>query len=557
MIFELALIILIAAGLGIVAKFLRQPLILAYLAAGVIISTFGLLHLGEKETFQVFSDLGIMFLLFLVGLEINYTSLRLVGKPSLIVGIGQVIFTFIVGLFIAFLFGFSFLEASYIAIALTFSSTIIIVKLLSDKKDIHSLYGKISIGLMLVQDFIAILLLILLAGIQSGEGALIQDIFLTIFTGVLLFAIMLYLGRTLFPLIFDKIARSQELLFLTSLAWVFFVVALVKQFGFSIEIGGFLAGIALANSSEHFQIANRIRPLRDFFIVLFFVTLGSFLVITNFSGLAFPIIVFSLFVLVGNPLIILIIMGVMGYRRRTSFLTGLTVAQISEFSLVLAALGLKVGHISESTVALITAVGVTTITISTYMIVYADKLFGWFSPYLSLFERKHPLENSVSPAPVKKPIILIGFNRTGRSIALSIPKKDLLVIDFDPDVIKTLREEGFDYLFDDIADPEIFERINLKEARIIISTSPDFEDNMILLRELRSSHPQVRAKVIVRAETEEEAKLLYEQGAHYVSIPHFTAGEELGKLIKTDPGLVFLEKSKSKYLSMIQRENTL
>ena len=199
---------------------------------------------------------------------------------------------------------------------------------------------------------------------------------------------MLWLGRKILPLVFNKIAQSQELLFLTSLAWCLGIATAVAKTGFSIEIGGFLAGLALANSSEHFQISAKIRSLRDFFIMIFFVILGSSLIFSDFSGLTLPIIAFSLFVLIGNPLIVLIIMGFMGYRKRTSFMCGVTVAQISEFSLILAALGLKLGHLNTQIVSLITAVGIITITLSTYLILHAEKIFRRFPRFFSLFERK-------------------------------------------------------------------------------------------------------------------------------------------------------------------------
>lgn len=301
--FDLAVVILIAATLGILAKLLKQPILLAYIATGALIAYLGFLNFTGQETFHIFSNLGIMFLLFLVGLEINYTSLRLVGKTSLIVGLGQIIFTTIFGFIIAHFFGFELLPSLYIAVALTFSSTIIIVKLLSDKKDLNSLYGKISIGFLLVQDLVAILILVFLSGIESSQTIVWSNLIFTVIKGIVLFVAMLWLGRKALPFVFDRIARSQELLFLVSLMWVFAVAAIVGKIGFSIEIAGFLAGLALANSSENFQIASKIRPLRDFFILIFFVVLGSSIVFSDLSGITWPTIIFSLFVLVGNPLI--------------------------------------------------------------------------------------------------------------------------------------------------------------------------------------------------------------------------------------------------------------
>ncbi len=550
-ILELAIVVLVAATLGIIARLLKQPVILAYIFTGVVIGAFSFFHLTSKELFQTFSDLGIMFLLFLVGLEINYTSLRLVSRPSILVGLGQVIFTFIPGFFIARFFDFNVLQSAYIAIALTFSSTIIVIKLLSEKKDTNSLYGKISIGLLLVQDFIAILILVFLAGVEIGRDHITLNILLTLVKGVALFAATLYLGRKILPLIFNKIARSQELLFLSSLAWCLGIVAIVSKVGFSIEIGGFLAGLALANSSEHFQISARIRSLRDFFILIFFVVLGSSLIFSNLSGLTLPIILFSLFVLIGNPLIVLIIMGLLGYRKRTGFLCGITVAQVSEFSLILAAVGLKLGHLGDKAVSLITATGIITITLSTYMIIYADKIFRRIKEFLSLFE-KRKLKEDGSPLKESKPIILIGFHRTGQSIAFNLDKKDLLVIEFDPEVINHLRKCGFDYIFGDVSDLEIFERVDFDKAKLVISTSPNFEDNLTLLSQLNLSGNRDEIKVIIRAEDEKEAKILYDEGADYVLLPHFTSGQYLGKTINVEPKLNILEQLKIRDMELIE-----
>lgn len=550
--FELSVIIALATVLGVFARLLKQPVILAYLATGAIIGYYGIFNINDQEMFHIFSKLGIMFLLFLVGLEINYSSIRQVGKTSIIVGLGQIIFTFVFGYFIAQAIGFATVSSMYIGIALTFSSTIIIVKLLSEKKDLHSLYGKISIGFMLVQDFMAILLLVLLAGVGTDSGFNITTLAFTVGKGVLLIAVLLWLGRKILPYIFDTVARSHELLFLMSLTWVMVLAAVVTKLGFSVEIGGFLAGLALANSSENFEIASRIKSLRDFFILLFFVILGSSLVIYDFSGLTVPIIILSLFVLIGNPLIVLTIMGIMGYRHRTSFLAGVTVAQISEFSLILAALGLQSGHIEESTVALITAVGVITITLSTYMIIYGEHIARKLKRFLLLFERKNLIEEAIPDERFSKPVILVGANRTGESIAYHLPKKELLIIDFDPDVVVKFRKNKFTVLFGDISDEEIFEKANFENAKIIISTSPDFEDNCELLKRMKKNDDKNK-KVIVRADTEVESRLLYEKGASYVIFPNLTSGHYLGKQIGQHLDIAFLTEQKKRDIRVIRR----
>ena len=560
---ELAIIVCLAAILGIVARIMKQPLILAYITTGVIIGliqrTTDLFDPGGHETFRLFSELGIMFLLFLIGLEMNYTSIKTVGKTSIIVGLGQIIFTFIFGFILSRVLGFALLHAAYISIALTFSSTIIVVKLLSDKKSLDSLYGKISVGFLLVQDFVVILMLIMLTGIEAGEGLIFGRLIQTSIIGIALFGTMLVLGRKIFPYLFRQIAKSQELLFLVSLAWVFGMVALINLvqrmtgISFSIEVAGFLAGLALANSSEHFQIANRIKPLRDFFVLIFFVILGSSIIFYDASNLVFPIIAMSLFVLVGNPLIVMIIMGLgLRYRKRTSFMAGITVAQISEFSLIFAALGFKLGHLTEEAVALIVAVGIITITTSTYMIIYSDKIFTFLSPFLSIFERKGARED-MALSDFSKPIILIGYDRTGRSIASMLPKDKLLIIDFNPDIIKELNESGYSCFYGDISDPLVFDNINFNQSEIVISTSPNLEDNINLVMGMRLAGKS--SKIIMRAESGEDAKILYEKGADYVFVPLHSSGQYLGKILSADPELRGLDELKRKDMAFIDQIN--
>ena len=555
LLFQLAGIVIISAGFGIIMKILRQPTLIAYLLSGILIGYLGIINPTNEEVFRLFADLGIIFLLFLIGLEINYDSLRIISKPAVILGIGQIVFTFIGGFFISKFLGFNNLASAYISIALTFSSTIIIVKLLSEKKDISSFYGKLSVGFLLVQDLVAILILIFLAGIEKGavnQNIIVGKTLLTILKGLVVFGLILYLGKKVMPYIFDRVAQSQELLFLTSLAWLFLMVSFVKKIGLSIEIAGFLAGLALANSSENFQIASKLKPLRDFFIMIFFIVLGASLALSNIIHLNLKaVVIFSLFVLIGNPLIVLILMGILGYKKRTSFLTGLTVAQISEFSLILILLGQKLGHLDESAVKTVVGVGILTIGISTYLILYSDEIFRRLSRYLSIFERKRVFEDKDFMVEYKKPIILIGAHRTGQSIALNVPPKNLLVIDFDPNIISFLKKHNIDYIFGDIADPDVLEKANIPQAKIIISTSPDFNDNMTLLEEVNKIKEN-KPKIILRAETEKDALILYEKGADYVLLPNFTAGQYLGKTLAIDPEIKILDQLKKQDLAFLK-----
>jgi Kef-type K+ transport system membrane component KefB len=535
---DLGLLLVIATLLGTLARLLRQPVIIAYLLTGAIITYFNFFNLQEQEIFTLFSSLGIMFLLFLVGLEMNYSSIRLVGKTSLLVGLGQILFTFVFGSIIAFFLGFSFLTSTYIAITLTFSSTIIILKLLSDKNKLHSLYGRISVGFLLVQDIFVVILLIIL----GSQGHAI-DIGFVLLKGIVLFGLVIIAGHYIISKLFSFLSRSTEILFLASLSWMFLLAWLAHLIGFSIEIAGFMAGLALANSAEKFHIASRIKVLRDFFILMFFAVLGSMLVMFDFTGLGLPIIVFSLFVLIGNPLIVLSIMGLLGYRKRTSFLAGVTVAQISEFSLILGVLGLRLGHINESIMALITAVGVITIITSTYMIINAEKIYPHISRWLSFFEKKNTGPDIIIGDSILRPIILIGCDRTGKGIVSRLPKDKITIIDSNPEICEKMKD-NYHCLFGDIEDEQIREKAGFNQAEMIISTSPHLEDNIFLLTTVKGP------KIIVRAERESDVEILYNQGAYYVLMPHISSGMYLGKMINEEK----LEQLKEKDLSIFKNK---
>lgn len=548
---EITIVIVLSALLSILFRLLKQPAILAYILAGIIVGPFGDLQLQSKEVLRLMGEFGVTLLLFMVGLELRLGGLKSVGKVALICGILQIIFTWAVGSLISSQLGFSPLNSFYISLALTFSSTIIIIKLLSDKKDLNSLYGKISLGVLLVQDAFVILILIFLSGFNTIDktGLLPTDVLISLIKAVMLFGLLMYLSRSILPKLVDKIAHSGETLFLFSIAWALGLSALVGSplVGFSIEIGGFLAGLSLANSSESFQIVGRVRSLRDFFVVIFFVLLGMNMSFTSIEAIWMPAFILSAFVLIGKPFIVMAIMSVLGYRKRTSFLVGLTNSQISEFSLILLFLGVRVGHIDSQIVSLVTMVGIITFAISTYLILYNGKIFRLLGGWLDLFEWAHPKREESEVGELKNHVVLIGANRTGRSIlnALKDEGENVVVIDFDPDIVNELKEEKVLNLFGDISDSHIQEKAQLKTAKLIISTIPDADDNMLLIDGLK--HFKNRAKIIVAAYNGRDAKKLYRQGADYVIIPHLIGGRHIAKLIE-DNGLEKLSRLKEKDL---------
>ncbi|MEK7112445.1 MAG: cation:proton antiporter family protein, partial [Patescibacteria group bacterium] len=417
----------------------------------------------------------------------------------------------------------------YIAVALTFSSTIIVVKLLSEKGDIGSLYGKIAVGFLLVQDFVAILILMFLAGLGGGEATLGQFLAIGV-KAVVLFAAVWFLSKKILPSLFDKfVTSSPEMLFVGSIAWALGIAALVGgPLGFSYEIGGFLAGLALSNLPEHLGIASKTRPLRDFFLTIFFLTLGTQLLVSNVGAVITPAIIFSLFVLIGNPLIVLAIMGAMRYKKRTSFLASVTVAQISEFSFILMAMGLFLGHVSGTEVAVVILVGVITMTVSTYLILGSDRIYLKLKSFLSLFERKNTHEQALLEEKIYSDhIVLIGCDKMGRSLAAFFKRKGLLylVVDYNPKVFANLSAERIPVLLGDVDDPEIKELARMDKARMVISTISNPKDNLSVLEYIRNLSR--KPMVITKAETKQDALRQYEAGASFVLLPEVIAGEYL------------------------------
>jgi Kef-type K+ transport system membrane component KefB len=506
---DIGIVIVVATVFAYFARFLKQPLILAYLVAGIVIGPVGLGLITNYENIAVLSELGIAFMLFIVGLELDIKKLRHLGFVAFAAGIGQIVFTFIAGYLIALIF-FSRIVSTYIALALTFSSTIIVIKIYSDKNELGTLHGRISLGILLAQDFIAIIALALLSGM--GNGAAVNPASFAVLKGVSLFVIALVAGFVL-KYVFKPVARSQELLFMSAVAWCFALVYLSARFEFSIAIGAFLAGISLASLPYNIEIIGKTRSLRDFFAVIFFVALGMQIVFSNISNIFMIAILFSAFVMIGNPLIVMTMLSLLGYKSRTSFLSAISIAQISEFSLILVALGFNAGILSQEVVSLIAIVALITFTLSTYMITYDSKLYEWLAPVARLFERKngHKLEY----IPVKKyDAVLFGCDRMGGAVLKTLKqlKHKVLVVDYNPEVIKEcIVAHKQPAIYGDMGDLEILQRIPLRSVKLIVSTVPDVDDNRLIIRRAK----QVNKNIVIFATAghADDALELYEAGA--------------------------------------------
>lgn len=530
--YEVAVILGLAGLLGALGQKLRQPLVIMFLATGILAGPAVLGVIESHGQIELLADMGIALLLFIVGMRLDVHLIKLTGPVALATGLGQIFFTSAIGLVIALAMGMHMLEAAYVAVALTFSSTIIIVKLLSDKKEIDSLHGRIALGFLIVQDIAAILALVALTTIGSGmtgEGGSAGDILKMLLQGGGLLVGVAVMARYGLPPLLRRLAQSQEMLVLSAITWAVLLSALSDQMGFSKEVGAFLAGVAIASTEYRDAIGARLTSLRDFLLLFFFISLGARLEWAMVGSQLGASAVFSVFVLVGNPLIVLAIMGFMGYRRRTGFLAGLTVAQISEFSLIVAALGLSLGHISPETMGLITLVGVITIFASTYMILYSGQLYGLLAEPLRFFERTRPyqeLAGDSAPQTEAYDVVLVGLGNYGNSLAehLLMRRKRIMGVDFDPDVLENWRARGVPVVYGDMGDPEIIESLPLGKTRWIVNSIRNAEFNQALFRMLQQKG--YAGKIALTAVNESDAETLAELGADVVLQPLTDAAEQ-------------------------------
>lgn len=384
---ELTSIVVLATVISIIFKFLKQPLIVSYIVTGVLLGPYFLNTIHTTDYINLFSNIGITILLFIVGLNLKPSVVKEVGKVSLLGGLGQILLTTVLGFAISLLLGISLIHAMYVGIALSFSSTIVILKLLSDKNELPKVFGKVTVGILLVQDLVAIVFLLMISALAGAHSANILDTASFLILKLIIAGLCVYLvSRYLLSYAIHHLAQTQEILFLFSIAWGLGLASVFYLIGFSVEIGALIAGVSLSVTPFADSIASRLKPLRDFFIVLFFILLGSSLMLSNIPQLLFATVALSIFVLLVKPFIVFILMNLLGYKTKQGFQTGISLAQVSEFSLILAALGLSIGKLDTETVSLITLTALITIGGSSYFMLFSDEIYPFVENALKKFE---------------------------------------------------------------------------------------------------------------------------------------------------------------------------
>ena len=483
---QIALILLVTAVVGFGAKFARQPLVVAYIAVGILLGPTFLDLVHYEAEIELFAELGIALLLFLVGLKLDLSLIKNIGKVAVLTGLGQVLFTAAIGFIIVLGFGFDATQAAYIAVAITFSSTIIVVKLLSDRREIDQLHGQIAVGFLIVQDILVIIFMVVIAAIGSGAGEVDRSIPVLVIGSIIYIAAAAAISKLLLPKLLAWLAKSQELTLIFGVSWALSLAAISHSLGLSMEIGAFIAGVALASTPYRESLSGKMVSLRDIMVLFFFIQLGSSLSLSDAVQQLLPAIVISVFVLVAKPLIVMAIMRWLGYRNQVSFKTSMAIAQISEFSLILMALGFSLGQVNQAALSLVTLVAVITITLSTYFILYSERIYQWLQPLLKRFDV--PAQDRLDEDAIESryDAIVIGAGRLGSNVIGGLVEKgaNLLIVDHNPEALNKLSSEGFATLYGDISDPEFAYSLPLNEADAVICTAQERGTNLVLLETL-------------------------------------------------------------------------
>jgi Kef-type K+ transport system membrane component KefB len=541
---SVGLCISVAAVLAFVAHRLKQPLLLAYLLAGVLIGPqIGLRWVGDQRSIQTVSEIGLILLLFIIGLEMDLKKLLAAGKPVLLTGFMQ--FPLCVALGLGFFLPFGFRIGGgdfgllYLAVCLAMSSTMIVVKMLYDKSELDTLPGRITLGMLVFQDIWAIVVLGIQPDLLQPHLGMVLG---SVGKGILLVALSLLISKTLLPRIFRSVAKLPELVLIGSLAWCFSVCAAANAAGLSREMGALIAGVCISTFPYNLDVVAKVISIRDFFVTLFFVALGMQIPMPTPEVIGLALLA-SAFLVVSRLVVVFPILRWLRLGHRTSLLPSINLAQISEFSMVIASIGLSNQHVDRKVVSVLIFVFAFTSVTSTYLIGYSDSVYKWLAGLLRMVGLKdldaEPPETEAGLEHEGKDIVLLGFFSEASALIHEFEMEPshgqhpflgrLLVIDFNPQVHAELKRREIACIYGDVAHMETLHHARIENATLVISTIPDAilkgTDNLRLLKLARRLSPQ--AKVVVTAKNSAGALALYDAGADYVFIPRLHAAAQM------------------------------
>ncbi|OGG06829.1 hypothetical protein A2872_00365 [Candidatus Gottesmanbacteria bacterium RIFCSPHIGHO2_01_FULL_42_12] len=523
-IYLLTLVLGLAVALALIISRYKQPILVAYILAGAILSALNIVKPEQLDFLAILPEVGLAFLLFLVGMELDLREFRKLGKNVLLATTGQVVISTLALWFLT--------HNPVISFVAGFSSTILVIKILLEERELSSLHGKLAVGILLVEDLLAVILLMGIS-VAAGNNASAAVLVGVVIKGLLLIYASLIAGKKLLPKLFNACADSGELLFLTAIGWCLLFVSVSIFAGFSLAIGAFLAGVSLAQSVYRIQISGKIKPLRDFFIMIFFLDLGTGLSLSGVGahfGLAVTLLVFTVFV---KPLVFIVLFSLLRFRMHTAFKTGIVMSSISEFSLIVLSAASKSGIVSAEVMSPVIFATVLSFIFSSFEISHGKKIYAVIGRFIKRLERPAALNQSIGrDRQFHDHAVLIGCHRAGGIVLKnlkSIYGEDIVVLDFNPDVIEELKNNAIACVYGDTADPEVLESLNLPGSQLVISTVRDYKDNLALLDFIEKT--QTKAVIILTADDVAEAVKLYERGAHYISLPTDLEGLSISRMI--------------------------
>lgn len=542
---QIAYAIVLATTFAFIAKLVGQPVILGYIAAGVLLGETVGIHAISTETIEPIAELGLILLLFMIGLEIDLKKLKQTGSAVAAVGMLQVPIATAMGVGLFALLGFSLKDGGlaplYLGFACALASTMIVVKLLYDHFELDTTAGRVMLGILVFQDIWAILFLALQPNLRDPA---VSVLFLSLLKGTVVVAFSLLASRFVLPVLFKSIAKVPELMVLGALAWCFAIVLLAARLGLSTAMGALIAGVSLSTFPYNLDVIAKVVSLRDFFITLFFVSLGTKIQQPT-MGIVGVAVAGSAFVIVSRFLTITPILAAFGKGSRVSFVSALDLGQVSEFSLVIVTIGVKLGQVDDRVLGVVLWMLVITSVLSTYAITASHAIYTAVSPFLRLIgfrDAQVLVKDGVREE--ARPIVFLGFARQASSLIEELIKRDpsvverITVVDFNPEVRQGLEARRIHVIYGDISHADTLHHARVPEAQVILSTIPDGvlkgTSNVRILRQLRAMAPD--AKVIVNSDILENAREMYAEGAAYVLIPRFVGATHLVPVILASAG---------------------
>ncbi|MCW2216477.1 Kef-type K+ transport system membrane component KefB [Bradyrhizobium japonicum] len=544
---DITLCILFAWMLGLLAHFSRQPLILAYLIAGFCIGPFGAGWVKSQESISVISELGLIFMLFMIGLEIDLKKIVRAGKVILFAAGGQLIGGCLLGVLffvgIGLSLGGGHFDAVYLCVACALSSTVIIVKVLYEKRELDTLPGRITLGVLVLQDIFAILFLAVQPSLANLE---VSVILLSIGRVAVLVAAALLVSRYVLPRLFHQIARRPELILLGALAWCFLVAETAERLSLSREMGALIAGVSLSTFPYALDVTAKVTTLRDFFITLFFVALGMTIPVPGLSVIGLALMI-AAFTVVSRLVTTFAPLYLMKQGLRASLLPALNLAQISEFSLVVIQTGVADHHIAAETANAASFAFVVLAVLSTFVMTRSDEITRWaIGPLKRIGLRDldhgngHAEEGHEGGHGEARRIVILGFFRAASALLAEIERQapvlleQITVIDFNPNVYKTLLSRGLHVIYGDISSADTLLHAGVGKSEMIILSVPDAllkgASNEKLVRHVRTLNPT--AMIVATADLLSDVGELYAAGASYVTVTRLSDAHELLTVIE-------------------------